>query len=240
MKATMIEDKTAPGRPVLSLPKGSGAPRNAANDSIAPITAIRGARAGWDDTKITITRKPKPGQVYFIAAASGACAPEFEGYHPGVIIRVSPQFTADAGTVVYVPLTRHEPEAGPAAAYPYIHRLSASPGPDPALPAWAVCNHLMTANMCRLELFQYPGEGARVGNLSRADFDAILDCVAIALPSVRNRVEASMRANFDRERDEIMRRHEVEILLLRQDFDERMAAREFELIDDFTTPKKFD
>ncbi|CAN7445751.1 hypothetical protein LJR255_002875 [Pararhizobium sp. LjRoot255] len=98
----------------------------------------------------------------------------------------------------------------------------------------------MTANVCRLERFHYPGEGPRIPDISREDFRAINECLGVAMPSVRNQIEARMIAGFDREREELLRRHAEEVARLKGEYDERMAAREFELMDDLTSPKKVD
>ena len=48
---------------------------------------LKGQLPHWNPLKLSIKTVPRVGQVYWIAMVDNATAPEFEGYHPGIIIR---------------------------------------------------------------------------------------------------------------------------------------------------------
>jgi uncharacterized protein YifN (PemK superfamily) len=225
-------------RPTISVRNGRTSAPVPANDQPLKATIQRGALTHWDSSKLTIKRKPKPREVYFIAAPSGAREPEFTGYHPGVILTVSPVFSEAAGSVVFVPLTTDAPKRGFDVNMPsYVHRLSAAPGPEPDRKVFAVCDHLITASVCRLERFFYPGEGLKVPEVSKRDFEAILDCVHSAIVPLRNRAEERMRSDFERRLSELQCAHEGEIADLRSEHARSLAAREDELLEILTAPE---
>jgi uncharacterized protein YifN (PemK superfamily) len=237
VKATTTVHQTVPARPVLSLPNAPADRPVAANDALFKGPSIRGARSGWDDQVLSINRKPSVREVYFIAAPKGARAPEFEGYHPGVILRVSAANSEEACTVVYVPLTTDDPtDPGTGRLPSYIHKLSKAPGPDASKSAWAICDHIMTANLCRLELFHFPGGVQRAPKIADKDFNAILDCIHSAIQPLRTRIENRMKAGFEQERSELLLDHAGKIAELRADHAREIGSL-VELLDGLTTPQ---
>ena len=98
-----------------------------------------------------------------------ATPPEFDGYHPGVIIRACSTLSVPLETVSFVPLTSTEPEK----MTPYIHRMSRNPNPIDSRPIWAICNHIYTVRLTRLELYYDGIKDHTVPKIAAEDLNAI-------------------------------------------------------------------
>lgn len=141
--------------------------------------------------KISITCPPSPREVYWIGAFVDSLEPEFTGYHQGIILSGAKTLSAAKEHVVFVPITSVEPANGSRGALPpYVHKLSQSPAGD-GRGAWAICNHVMSVRLSRLERFYATDHSGRyklvVPKVSREDFDAVLDCVANGIVVLRDR-----------------------------------------------------
>ncbi|WP_165504602.1 type II toxin-antitoxin system PemK/MazF family toxin [Rhizobium leguminosarum] len=213
-----------------SVNAGSMSPDRSVERSI-PVHAndrhLRGARPEWNSSTLTIGRKPSAREAYWIGSPSGACAPEFTGYHPGVIIRPSPTFSQSFGSVMFVPLTTAPREVLEGLPLPpYVRELSENPGPDKSTTVWAVCDKVMTANLCRLEQYvDHRTNRKYVPKLGDRDFEAILEGIASAVVPLRtfveNRVKEAFAAEFEN---------------LREDHERAMERLEFEVLDRLTRP----
>jgi uncharacterized protein YifN (PemK superfamily) len=135
----------------------------------------RAEQEGW----IRRTRKqhnlhgtPRVGQVFWVVFPADAYAPEFEGEHPGVVVRAA-QSMSD--TCIVVPLTHR-----PAVTNIHAHKLVKNPNPDDSDDGWAICNHLYTVSLGRLRRFQRRGHFQDI-YLSTPDQQAIFTCVQRAL-----------------------------------------------------------
>lgn len=152
---------------------------------------LRGALDHWDTKKISITYPPSPREVYWIGAFIDSLEPEFTGYHQGIILSGAKTMNDATEHVVFVPITSAEPANGTRGKLPpYIHKLDRSPAGD-GRSAWAICNHVMTVRLSRLERFNgRDGNGNYrlvVPKVSHADFGAVLDCVANGIVVLRER-----------------------------------------------------
>lgn len=194
---------------------------------------MRGSRHGWDPDKITIKFAPTPKEMYWIASFRDAKEPEFTGYHPGVIISGTKTLNDSTETVSFVPMTSIEPYKGATGRYPpYVFQLPANPNPLDAKPVWAICNHIKTVRLSRLE--QYVGHDniKFVPKLSEAEFDGVVDAVFAGY--------IRLRARMDRKRDDALQslkdEHANAISDLHDEFEARMARRELELMEEWTAP----
>jgi hypothetical protein len=86
---------------------------------------LNGQLLHWDPKKLSIKSTAGVGQAYWIAIVKDATRPEFDGYHPGVIIRACNTLNEATETASFVPLT----SAIPQNMAPYIHVMSSNPNP---------------------------------------------------------------------------------------------------------------
>lgn len=90
--------------------------------------------------------RPRISQMYWVDFPHDAYAPEFEGEHPGIVIRASKKLFHD--TCIVLPVTSAEQKAGS-----HFHQLARNPNPrgrDQGITAFVVCDHLYTVNTNRL------------------------------------------------------------------------------------------
>lgn len=90
--------------------------------------------------------RPRVSQMYWVDFPHDAYAPEFEGEHPGIIIRASKKLLHD--TCIVLPVTSAAQKAGT-----HFHQLSKNPNPKgraQGITAFVVCDHLYTMNTNRL------------------------------------------------------------------------------------------
>lgn len=90
--------------------------------------------------------RPRVSQMYWVDFPHDAYAPEFEGEHPGIIVRASKKLFHD--TCIVLPVTSAEQKAGT-----HFHQLAKNPNPkgrDQGITAFVVCDHLYTVNTNRL------------------------------------------------------------------------------------------
>lgn len=197
---------------------------------------LRGALPHWDTMKISITYAPSPREVYWIGTFIDSLEPEFTGYHQGVILSGAKTLNDATECVVFVPVTSVEPAKGPRGNLPpYIHKLSSNPCPNNDRGSWAICDHVMTVRLSRLERF-YSSDGlARkliVPKVTHADFDAILDCIANGVVVLRNRFKVHENAALARQHEA----HASEIEKLKSDHEEATARAIEETLDELTRP----
>ncbi|HEV7370921.1 type II toxin-antitoxin system PemK/MazF family toxin [Arenibaculum sp.] len=164
----------------------------------------KGQQPHWNPVRISIQRAPRAAEVYWIGMFDDSVEPEFTGYHPGVLIRGCPDLDEKTACVSFVPLTSTKPRV----AKPYHHPLAINPNPVSDVPVWAVCNHIYTVRIHRLERY-YDGRRLVVPKLPAAKMlgvaRAIASGCAVVEGYVRNEVarrEAEMRTALQAEYDE--------------------------------------
>ncbi len=146
---------------------------------------LKGQLPHWDPKKLTIKSTPRVGQAYWIAMVEDATKPEFDGYRPGVIIRACNTLNEATETVSFVPLTSTTPQK----MKPYIHEMSCNPNPVDNRPIWAICNHIYTVRLSRLELY-YDSKGDHSApKIETADLDAIFVAIRNGFTAMRTNVE---------------------------------------------------
>lgn len=146
---------------------------------------LKGQLPHWGPRKLTIKSTPRVGQAYWIAMVEDATPPEFDGYHPGVIIRACNTLDEATETVSFVPLTSKTPLKPTS----YIHAMSANPNPVDHRPIWAICNHIYTVRLSRLELY-HDGRGKHLApKIGAADLDAIFVAIHNGFTAMRTHME---------------------------------------------------
>lgn len=164
--------------------------------------------------RIHIKQAPSPRQVYWISAPDGAKAPEFTGYHPGIIIRGCKTLFETKNTVIFVPITSTEPRVDEKGNYPRnSFELTTNPNPSSDRRVWAVCSHIMTANLTRLRAFRTK-EGHRVPKISNEDFEGVLDTIIWNQGALRSHIENILNDYLD----EAHEKHQAEIDCLKASF----------------------
>lgn len=104
--------------------------------------------AGWVRTSRRdrlILSVPRVGEVYWVDFPRDAYAPEFEGEHPGIVIRGARRLHDPC---IVVPLTSRDQQSR-------AHALELTKNPNPVgrrsgIRVWAVCDHLYTVPLARL------------------------------------------------------------------------------------------
>lgn len=146
---------------------------------------LKGQLPHWDPQKLTIKKTPRVGQAYWIALVEDSAPPEFVGYHPGVVIRACSTLAEMIETISFVPITSTPPKK----SYPYIHQLTANPNPTDNRPVWAICNHIYTVRLSRLELYM-DGNGAHVApKISSTDLKGIFGAIRNGFTAMRSDME---------------------------------------------------
>ena len=126
-----------------------------------------------------------------------ATKPEFDGYHPGVIIRACNTLNEATETVSFVPFTSTAPQK----MTPYIHEMSCNPNPVDTRLFWAICNHIYTVRLSRLELY-YDSKGAHLApKIETADLDAIFVAIRNGFTAMRTNVENHAHQGARQSRD---------------------------------------
>ena len=195
--------------------------------------ALRGAQADWDTTRITIQRPPSPRDVFWIGTFEDSKEPEFTGYHPGIIISGTKTLEDRTEFVVFVPVTSDEPRKGPRGDYPpYIHQLSENPNPGDSRLVWAICNHVMTVRISRLERYYEAGKGLVVPKISKTDFEAVLDCIANGMVVLRTRFSNRNQVEIDKLKAD----HQKEMADLRASVETEIENRVNEILENLTGP----
>ncbi|MFC5755628.1 type II toxin-antitoxin system PemK/MazF family toxin [Rhizobium sp. GCM10022189] len=195
---------------------------------------MTGEYSDWDPTKLTINQMPAPREAYWIGVFDDAVEPEFTGYHPGVIIGTSGNFDEKTGTVTFVPLTSEPPKVGTSGKIPVSkYQLMKNPHPTDGRTVWAVCDHILTVRLSRLERYKEYHRKV-VPKVSKQDFSNILSSIVSGHVALRNHIEAGMRA----ERDRLIATHEDTICALKSEFDRSILERAYSLLDEMTDPEK--
>lgn len=144
--------------------------------------------------------------------------PEFTGAHPGVIIRGCPDLSEKTSTISFVPLTSTPPHR----LLTSTHALAANPNPASNDPVWAVCTHIYTVRITRLERY-YDGSKLVVPRVTPSDLTGIFAAIRHGFTAIRSHMEQQVRDLVAAEK-----------ALLEQEFDARLlkeveAAVEAEL-----------
>ncbi|MBY5721237.1 hypothetical protein HFO33_32560 [Rhizobium leguminosarum] len=170
---------------------------NAALRYLRGRSDLRGAQPNWDLNKLTIKTAPSPREVFWIGTFVDSLEPEFTGYHPGVIVSGAKTVRENVETVKFVPLTSEEPQKGATGKYPpYVYELSDNPSPSDRRKVWAICDHVMTVRLTRLERYLGP-TGLFVPKISKDDFDGILDAIANGMTALRSRFDHKTKIALD-------------------------------------------
>jgi len=135
--------------------------------------------AGW--MKVSrrtrqIASRPRVGQYFWVDFPHDAYAPEFEGEHPGVVVRAA-QSLSD--TCIVVPVTSQTQESSA-----HVHVLGRNPNPVGSAQgkvAHAICNHLYTVHVNRLRPILTAAGTPVFGKIDPGDLEAILTKVRNAL-----------------------------------------------------------
>jgi uncharacterized protein YifN (PemK superfamily) len=182
---------------------------------------LRGQLSHWNPQLLTIKSAPRVGQAYWIAMVQDAQAPEFSGYHPGVVIRACKSLCETTETVSFVPLT----STAPLTSAPYVHQLSRNPNPADGRTVWAVCNHIYTVRLSRLEL--YLGKDGRhlAPKIDASDLKAIFMAILNGFTAQRTHIENEIK-------DRVKNMAEK----LDADFEARVAAAVAAELDAITSP----
>jgi uncharacterized protein YifN (PemK superfamily) len=184
---------------------------------------LKGQLPHWDPKKLTIKSTPRVGQAYWIAMVEDATKPEFDGYHPGVIIRACNTLNEATETVSFVPLTSTMPHK----MTPYIHEMSSNPNPVDNRPIWAICNHIYTVRLSRLELY-YDGKSSHLApKIETADLDAIFVAIRNGFTAMRTNVETHIKERVKAAMD-----------ALEAQFEARVAAAVEAELDLLTSPEQ--
>ena len=184
---------------------------------------LNGQLPHWDPTKLTIKSAPRVGQAYWIGMVEDATPPEFDGYHPGVIIRACSTLSVPLETVSFVPLTSTEPEK----MTPYIHRMSRNPNPIDSRPIWAICNHIYTVRLTRLELYYDGIKDHTAPKIAAEDLNAIFVAIRNGFTAMRTNMENYIKERVKTATDE-----------LETQFEARVAAAVDEQLELLTAPDK--
>ena len=196
---------------------------------------MRGGRPDWDTTKLTIKAAPRPREVYWIGMFTDSTAPEFTGYHPGIILSGAKSLNVGSEHVTFVPLTSSAPRVNDNGAIPpHILPLSANPNPVNNRQVWAICSHVMTVRLTRLE--RYVGERGQpvVPRISPEDFDGVLDAVGHGIVSLRNRFDTRMKSAME----DMRAFYEDQIEMLHEEFQATVDQRVEEAMQEMTAPRK--
>jgi len=131
------------------------------------------AKADWlrpTSRQLRLISTPRVGQYYWVDFPADTALPEFNSRHPAVVVRAANSLK---DVCVVVPLTSTQPQE----LMPYQYELKSNPNPyDPKRRVWAICNHLYTVHLNRLNPVQYRGtkQFPRVSNEDRVGiFQAI-------------------------------------------------------------------
>lgn len=191
---------------------------------------LRGQLDRWNPNTLTINYAPRPREVYWIGVFSDATEPEFTGYHPGIIIRGARSLDIVTQTVSFVPLTTTPQQADPGTGKvpPYIHKLSANPNPQRSDPMWAICNHVITVRLTRLERYLINGVFA-VPKLSEADFTAVMHAIRRGFGAIENHIKAVIEKEKAAYKELLDAEHVERLAAIDEDVEKRAWARLDEL-----------
>lgn len=194
---------------------------------------LRGALPHWTTEKITILRAPSAREVYWIGTFIDSLEPEFTGYHQGVIIAGAKTLNDASEHVVFVPLTSDKPKTGARNDLPpYIHKLEKNPSSD-GREAWAVCNHVMTVRLSRLErIIGLDRLNTIAPKVSVEDFAAIIDCILQGVTVIRNRMDVLRKAALEKQKLD----HDLELAALKASHAAAIEQAVLDELDKMTSP----
>ncbi|MBF0374590.1 MAG: type II toxin-antitoxin system PemK/MazF family toxin [Alphaproteobacteria bacterium] len=184
---------------------------------------LKGQLPHWNPQKITIKQVPRVGQAYWIGLVEDSTPPEFDGYHPGIIIRSCSTLVDTIETVSFVPITSKTPQK----PYPYIYQLTANPNPTDKRSVWAICNHIYTVRLSRLELYMDLKRAHVVPKIPPADIKGIFAAIRNGFVAMRSDIEAQISEQVEVARE-----------ALEQEFDARVAQAVEAELDRLTSPGK--
>lgn len=202
-----------------------------------PPAVLRGQIPGWDYTKLTIPQAPRIREVYWICTPEGSVPPEFEGYHPGVIIRASGGNSAKVATVSFVPLTTATPEVNSEGKIPsHTYALSRNPNPqDPGRQCWAICNQIITVRLHRLEQYKGATNKPMVPRVSDRDFAGIMSSIWRGFHAFKTFSEELIEQAKTKYQQDLDDAHAARLAELERTFENRADKRAWEILDEKTT-----
>ncbi len=163
--------------------------------------------------------------------------PEFTGYHPGVIIRGASSLDLVTQTVSFVPLTTKAQRADPKTGKlpPYIYQLSTNPNPRTKDPCWAICNHITTVRLTRLE--RYIGDAeVFIPKVSKEDFSNIVQAIRRGFGVLENHIKAIVEQEKAAYKAALDAEHEARVAALEAEISNQAAERALQMLDEMTKP----
>lgn len=193
---------------------------------------MNGRKPNWNPQILTIGHSPAPREAYWIGVFDDAEEPEFTGYHPGVIIGTSGGFNVKTGTVTFVPLTSEPPKVGSTGQPPISkYQLKQNPHPRDDRIVWAVCDHILTVRLTRLERY-IDNHRPVVPKVSKEDFSNILSSIVNSHVALRNHIEVGQKSEIDN----LKKEHEEAISRLKMEYEGSVTERAYSLLDEMTKP----
>ena len=161
-------------------------------------------------------RAPRLKEVYWVMYWDDATAPEFGNDHAGIIIRGSKSMSPATDTVAVIPLTSTEPEAVKLGIPlpPYIYPLSTNPNPDKrdTSSIWAICNHIYTVRLARLEAWLDPiSRQTVVPKITDVDMTGVLHAVRRSFALIDSHIEMQLKDKEEKIRARVREEIEPEI-----------------------------
>lgn len=190
----------------------------------APL--MRGQLDHWNPMRVSIERTPRVGDVFWIGNPRGTVEPEFDGYHPGVIIRGCPDLFEGTATVSFVPIT----SVPPIKILPSIHPLAANPNPNETKPVWAICTHIYTTRISRLErYFDSKRRVLVVPKLSAEDITAVFNAIRRGFTAFDKNLQLEVKSHIEKAQQELEAQFEARVAT-------EVERRVFEEMDQLTRP----
>lgn len=173
-------------------------------------------RPNWNSKRVTIKDASRPGEVYWVGMFDDAEIPEFTAYHPAVIIRGCLDVSEKRSTVSFVPITSTPPQEP---LKPYIYKLSRNPHPTDTRDVWAVCDHIYTVRLHRLERYYDQTKGKLVvARLDKGDMNGVVAAVRLGYMAIEERIRADVKSQLAVKEAQISEQ-------LSKRFDEELVAR---------------
>jgi uncharacterized protein YifN (PemK superfamily) len=208
----------------------------------SPVTCARMLRRGqlphWSPDRLSIKERPRPKEAYWIGVFDDSVEPEFTGYHPGIIIRGARSTDIATQTVSFVPITTKAPRVDEETGTlpPYIYQLAKNPNPRRQDPCWAICNHIITVRLTRLERFIGDGGAAVVPKISSTDFTGIIHAIRRGFGVIESHIKAAIGQEVAAHKASLDAEHARRLADIEREVAARAAARAMEILDELTRP----